>query len=644
LNKKIIKDSRRKMISEAVVIILLLSGMFLSSNIQAEYLDVEENSLTLSYSSVKNDNETWYAYNAYDEGGMSGGPVSFPSDNPGDVTLIAPTSSYEFIAGACFVNDIWYGCEIYSPPDYPDDKIWTIDKITGDMTEVGNYGVTDGLNGLAYDDSIDTLYGCSAEDLYTIDQNDGSATLVGSMGVGELFIGIACDGEGTIYGINLNDESLYSINPISGSATLIGSTGLSLNYAQDMAYDKDNNKLYLSAFIYPKKDVDSNGLCPDGLKYFGGLYECNTTDGSTILIGNFGITEVTGFAIPYTTWSEWNATILATPAATGSTDFVTLGEAADATDGPPHDSYDIIDVPPSTPPFVNVWFDDGMDAPYDNLSIDFRHGPDTKKVWNLTVFWNDTNSTTITLSWNPNEFLDSEYGSIQLYEKDTKSYVTNMFGDNDYTFPVDAYVTYEFEIRCMLNPENINIATFTNNWNFISLPLNQSVEKNDLIIRYDGTNYSWDEAIDPMNLFIDPVIFSWNRNSQTYNYMIGDSIVLEPGYGYWIYAYENCELWVQNTIMISYDNYITDLKNNWNGIGIPNDESTTLGNLEIIHESITYNWSEATDPGILIIDPVVFWWNSSLQSYQYLIDPESVLEPGWGYWMFVYYDCVLRVV
>jgi len=226
--------------------------------------------------------ETWYAVNAYDST-MDTGPISFPSDDPGDITLIA--ASDLFLPGGCFVEDTWYACEYYDgSPDYPDDTIWTIDTTDGTMTEVGEYGLTESMNGLAYDDSTETLYGCTGTDLYTVDLADGSATLVGSFGSADLMIGLACDGEGTLYGVDLGDDSLYSIDSSTGSATLIGDTGLTLNYAQDMAYDKDNDELYLAAYQDPGD---------------GSLELCDTTDGSTTSIGQFGVLEVTAFAIPY---------------------------------------------------------------------------------------------------------------------------------------------------------------------------------------------------------------------------------------------------------------------------------------------------------------------------------------------------------
>jgi len=239
---------------------------------------------TAEFTILNIEEATFYGYNAYDAT-MDEGPISFPSTDPSDVTPLASTSSTSFFTGGCFVEDVWYACEYYDGTStYPDDTIWTIDTTDGSMTEVGEYGLAAGLSGLAYDDSSETLYGCTVTNLYTIDTTDGTATLVGALGSGGGMIGIACDGAGTIYGIELNDESLYSINPTTGEATLIGDTGLTLNYAQDMAYDKDNDILYLAAY----EDPGGGSLCM-----------CDITDGSTTLVGAFGVQEVTAFAIPY---------------------------------------------------------------------------------------------------------------------------------------------------------------------------------------------------------------------------------------------------------------------------------------------------------------------------------------------------------
>jgi len=273
-----------KLVIATVATIMILSAipLMVSAEDQLTLCNNENGKAPLQSNGSKSD--TFYAYNAYDTS-MDEGPISFPSDDPGDITLLSASGMASFLTGGCFVEDVWYACEYTDGTStYPDATIWTIDITDGSMTEVGDYGLTSALNGLAYDDSTETLYGCTGTGLYTIDVNDGSSTFIATMNNPGLIVGIASDGEGTIYGIELNDESLYSIDPSDGSVTLIGDTGLTLNYAQDMAYDKNNDILYLAAYEDPGD---------------GSLQICDVTDGSTTLVGAFGVLEVTAFAIPY---------------------------------------------------------------------------------------------------------------------------------------------------------------------------------------------------------------------------------------------------------------------------------------------------------------------------------------------------------
>lgn len=73
-------------------------------------------------------------------------------------------------------------------------------------------------------------------------------------------------------------------------------------------------------------------------------------------------------------------------------------------------------------------------------------------------------------------------------------------------------------------------------WNIIGLPYNTYLVKEDVIIRNNSINYTWQEAVDE-DIILD-FIYSWNRTSQTY--IISDTF--NPGYGYWMYAYYDCIL------------------------------------------------------------------------------------------------------
>lgn len=215
-----------------------------------------------------------FAYNAFDPSGvLEEGPVNFDLVDPANMNLLAPTSSDNFIAGATWANDIWYGC-MYG------GGLYTIDSQTGAMVLVGT---SPDLTGLAWDGS--TMYGASATALYSIDPATGAGTLIGQLGGGGVMIGIACNAAGDLFGYDINDNMFYSIAKTTGAATAIGSLGFTFNYAQDMAFDKVNNVCYLAGYTI-------NGT--------SGLYSVDVTTGAATFLAGFpGDAEITGFAIPY---------------------------------------------------------------------------------------------------------------------------------------------------------------------------------------------------------------------------------------------------------------------------------------------------------------------------------------------------------
>ena len=280
---------------ETDTVIITIDTTGLSAGSYSESISISSNggSGTFDVSfNIPGTGDTFYAYNCYDSS-MDEGPISFPSDDPGSVTLLSATESDEFISGGCWADGVWYACE------YNRSHLWTIDESTGDMTLVSSSSIFSGT-GLAYDPVSDTLYGCTASDLYSIDTSSGVETHIGSFLGDPLFIGIAMDDSGNMYGLDLDDDSIYEIDTSTASTTLIGDTGLTLNYAQDIAYDKDTDQLYLAAYVDTGKGLGkSYEKSARELKGFGALYLCDTTDGSTTYVDDFGVTEVTGFAIPY---------------------------------------------------------------------------------------------------------------------------------------------------------------------------------------------------------------------------------------------------------------------------------------------------------------------------------------------------------
>lgn len=165
-------------------------------------------------------------------------------------------------------------------------------------------------------------------------------------------------------------------------------------------------------------------------------------------------------------------------------------------------------------------------------------------------------------------------------------------------------------------------------WNFISGSCNRSVAKSDLIIWNNNSSYSWQDAVD--SGVINDILFGWNRTAQSYTFID----VFEPGYGCWIYAYDDCEIWIQSN-KDDYG-YITGLKEDWNIIGLPDYQNVSKTNLSIMSNDSYYNWSDAVLAGV--IDDYVFGWDRDGQNYTF----DDIVLPGYAYWMYAYQECTLH--
>ncbi len=146
----------------------------------------------------------------------------------------------------------------------------------------------------------------------------------------------------------------------------------------------------------------------------------------------------------------------------GKTDYVYFGEAPDARDGPPADTYDVAKPPaPPMPPYIRAYLKDGLPTPYTTLWKDYRFYPDTQKSWNLTVVWTPEDGespTTVTISWSKLKLNLSEYDKVQLTNK-TGVLVSNMFTTDTFTYTSPATSLQKFWINCTVDtkkPQIIN--------------------------------------------------------------------------------------------------------------------------------------------------------------------------------------------
>ena len=188
-------------------------------------------------------------------------------------------NSDTFMAGADFIGDTWYAVQYAYDGS---STIFTIDTETGTPTEVCE--ADQSFTAMAYDITTQTVYATNSSDLYSVNIETGATQFIGTGGSAS-YVGIACDNDGNLYGMQgyIASCGLYSINKTNGSQTLIGETsGLSIITAQDIAYDRCSNTLY-GAFA-------GNGN--------SGLYKINTETGQATILNDYA-NSMAGFAIPY---------------------------------------------------------------------------------------------------------------------------------------------------------------------------------------------------------------------------------------------------------------------------------------------------------------------------------------------------------
>jgi hypothetical protein len=191
----------------------------------------------------------------------------------------------------------------------------------------------------------------------------------------------------------------------------------------------------------------------------------------------------------------------------------------------------------------------------------------------------------------------------------------------------DISATYQFDIV-----GEIQITNMTYGWMFVSLPFNQTVEKSNLFVIYNGSEYNWSEAV-TQGIVLN-FIYGWIPETQSYN---SSTTALEPGQGYWMFCYNTCELWATGLSALSFDNYITEMAEEWIIVGLPNDIVVNKSQLLVYHNGTQYNWSEAVTQGIVL--NFIYDWNRTTQTYE---SDSTALEPGRAYWMYAFDECILK--
>jgi len=187
-------------------------------------------------------------------------------------------------------------------------------------------------------------------------------------------------------------------------------------------------------------------------------------------------------------------------------------------------------------------------------------------------------------------------------------------------------------------PPNEYVIPLQDQWNLITVPVNASIAKDQIIIRNNSIDYNFTEAVN--HGIIVGTLFGWDRENQTY--FIANDLGFEPGKGYWLWAYYPCSLIIHSDVRG--DGYITKLQSQWNMMGQTYDSSLALKNLRVLYNGTSYSWANATtannEEGHPLLIVSLFKWDGANQWY----DLSTGFTPGEGYWMYAYHNCSVRQV
>ena len=265
--------------TSVVVIIFLFIGMSIVSSTDniVKYNNTNYKLMKSNYEFKEelSSGKIAYAYNAYCES-IPEGPVYFDLDDPGIITLLAPTESTYFLSGGTWsCDEIWYGCE------YGTGRLWTINTDNGEMENIGGGGIS--CNGLSWNPLYNRLYGASDTHLIEYNPETGEQETIGSFGVSNTIISLAINSEGVAYIWDIlfsGPSTLWTVDLETGVATEVCNFPIALGNG-DGCFDYDTDILYITSENQ--------------------LFEFDLDTGNWSLIGDFeGGAEITCLAIPYT--------------------------------------------------------------------------------------------------------------------------------------------------------------------------------------------------------------------------------------------------------------------------------------------------------------------------------------------------------
>ncbi len=235
-----------------------------------------------------------YSYLLYDGDDEEPGIFAFDPEAPETAYRISKSDgATPSIWAGDVVDGVWYA--VNGGPAGTLVKLYNIDFVTGDMTEIVEVGSNIQIASMAYDYTTEKMFICYGMSngasldvkLGTLNLTNGEITEVGNISSGDPVIylyGLACNLDGNLYGI-ASDKNVYSIDKTNAAKTSLGTMNITENpvYIQTAAFNHATGKLY---WLGLTENTQHN-------------YEVSLTDGSLTDLGERSLNEYTSMVYKY---------------------------------------------------------------------------------------------------------------------------------------------------------------------------------------------------------------------------------------------------------------------------------------------------------------------------------------------------------
>jgi len=187
--------------------------------------------------------------------GLEGNFIDLPVDDPDAASTIGTSPT-------AYAGNYGYGRdESFFVITDDDNAFHRIDNETGEITTLGtaepNNPSYESWNEIAPDPTDGTLYAGTTgrpgfgdpweNRIYELDPQTGEAQLVTEVNSDDLINAYAIDGNGQLYGLNVNSGELVEIDRQTGEVSSVGLISPLLNFEQGMDFDLKSGKLFISA-------------------------------------------------------------------------------------------------------------------------------------------------------------------------------------------------------------------------------------------------------------------------------------------------------------------------------------------------------------------------------------------------------------